>query len=187
MRDAALLARILPKSEHWRLWQQFRDEALYLDIETNGLGACAQITVLGTFFRGKYRAFVQGKDLDEAWDFLSRALLIVTFNGKQFDVPFVERHFEKSLNIPHIDLRFVAASLGYRGGLKKIEPEFGIRRGAAIKAVNGYEAVRLWNRYQHGDSSCLELLVNYNQADVEGLPLIMQGCWERKLDHGIRN
>ncbi len=180
--DVTLFGQALPRTEHWRLWESFGHDALYLDIETTGLGPSAQITVLGTYFRGKFRAFVHGQDLNEAWDFMNQASLIVTFNGKQFDVPFIERHFEKSLNIPHIDLRFVTGSLGYKGGLKKIEPEFGIVRGADIKAVDGYMAVLLWRRHQRGDAQALKLLVDYNQADVEGLPVIMKGCWERKVD-----
>lgn len=184
--DVGLLSRALPQHEHWRLWEQFGGNALYLDIETNGLGSWAQITVLGTLYQGKYRGFVHGKDLDEAWEYLNRASLVVSFNGKQFDVPFIERHFSEQLNLPHVDLRWVAGSLGYRGGLKKIEPEFGIERSGAIKLVNGYEAVVLWKRYQRGDTAALRKLIDYNQADVEGLPVIMRGCWERKRD-GIRN
>lgn len=181
-RDISVLAAALPHREHWRLWESFAHDALYLDIETTGLGAYAQITVLGTFFRGKYRAFINGYDLDDAWAYLQQATMVVTFNGRQFDVPFIERHFEKELNLPHIDLRFVAASLGYRGGLKKIEPQFGIHRDGTIKAVDGYQAVILWRRYQRGERDALKLLVDYNQADVEGLPLIMKGCWERKVN-----
>ena len=147
-KDVTLFGTSLPRGEHWRLWDIFGGDAMYLDIETNGLGSWAQITVLGTYFRGKFRAFVHGRDLDEAWEYLDQASLMVTFNGKQFDVPFIERHFEKSLNIPHIDLRFVAGSLGYK----------------------------------RGDAQALKLLIDYNQADVEGLPVMMKGCWERKID-----
>lgn len=189
-KDVRSLSESLPQNEQWRLWELFGEDAVFVDIETNGLGSWAKITVLGTYFRGKYRAFINGRDLDQAWVYLNQASLVVTFNGKQFDVPFIERHFEESLELPHIDLRFVAASLGYRGGLKKIEPQFGIERTAEIKAVNGYEAVALWKRFERGDERALKLLIDYNQADVEGLPHIMSGCWDRKLDerkNGIRN
>lgn len=181
-RQLQALARALPQSEVWRSWSELKDDALYLDIETNGLGSWAQITVLGTYFRGKYRAFVHGDNLDEAFEYLAQASLIVTFNGRQFDVPFVERHFGKELDLPHIDLRFVAASLGYKGGLKKIEPQFGIQRDSSIKAVDGYQAVLLWKSFKRGDKDALKKLIDYNQADVEGLPVLMQGCWKQKLD-----
>lgn len=170
------------QSECWRLWDESKNDALFLDIETNGLGHASHITVLGTYHRGKYRAFVHGRDLDQAWDYLASAGLVVTFNGRQFDVPFIQRHFGRELNLPHIDLRFVAASLGYKGGLKKIEPQFGIHRDGAIKAVDGYQAVLLWKRYLNGDHNALQLLIDYNEADVIGLPLIMEGCWDRKMN-----
>lgn len=185
-KDHLVLSTVLPRSEHWRLWKQFSEDALYLDIETTGLGPWAEITVLGTYYRGSFRAFVNGKDLEQAWDYINKASMVVTFNGRQFDVPFIERHFAANLVLPHIDLRFVAASLGYKGGLKKIEPQFGIERTGDIKSVDGYQAVVLWKRYKRGDLSALQTLIEYNQADVEGLPVIMQGCWERKVD-GIRD
>lgn len=175
--------------DNWALWETHREDALFLDIETTGLGLAAQITVLGTYFRQQYRGFVNGYDLNEAWSYLNQSPLLVTFNGKQFDVPFIERHFQGKLSVPHIDLRFVAGALGYKGGLKCIEPEFGIVRDASVKAVDGYQAVLLWKRFQRGDKAALKLLMEYNQADVEGLPLIMRGCWERKHEayRGIRN
>lgn len=182
-RASKLIAQTLPQNEIWRLWDAFKEEALFLDIETNGLGAWAHITVLGTYFKNKYRAFVHGENLQEALDYIGKASLIVTFNGRQFDVPFIERHFEQKIDTPHIDLRFVAASLGHKGGLKKIEPQFGIQRDAAIKGVDGYEAVLLWKKHQRGDRDALKKLIEYNQADVEGLPLIMNGCWQQKLDY----
>jgi len=181
-RNAKLLAQNLPSNETWRLWHEFKENALFLDIESDGIGQWSKITVIGTYFQGQYRAFVQGEDLDEAWDLLNQASLIVSFNGRQFDVPFIERHFGKSLGIPHIDLRFVAASLGYRGGLKKIEPQFGIKRDPNLKDIDGYQAVLLWRKSERGDNEALKLLIDYNQADVENLIIIMRECWERKLD-----
>src|SRR4051812_27800687 len=41
-RDARALAQVVPVQEHWRLWPQFDEDALYLDIETNGLGSWAK-------------------------------------------------------------------------------------------------------------------------------------------------
>src|SRR5262245_59383427 len=61
--DVGAISDALPQNELWRLWEQFGGDALYLDIETNGLGSWAHITLLGTYYRGKYRAFVYEKDL----------------------------------------------------------------------------------------------------------------------------
>ena len=47
--------------------------------------------------------------------------MIVTYNGKTFDVPFIEKYFGIRMNHAHIDLRYVLKSLGYSGGLKMFE------------------------------------------------------------------
>ena len=53
----------------------------------------------------------------------------------------------------HVDLRFLMARLGFKGGLEKIEPRFGIRRPKAVNGMDGYMAVLLWQRYQRGDKA----------------------------------
>ena len=69
----------------------------------------------------------------------------------------------------HIDLRFVLASLGHRGGLKAIERRLGLSRDAAIEGVDGFEAVMLWHRARRGDRAALEKLLLYNLTDVVNL------------------
>ena len=44
--------------------------------------------------------------------------MIVTYNGKSFDIPFIENYFNIRLDHAQIDLRYVLYSLGFRGGLK---------------------------------------------------------------------
>ena len=66
----------------------------------------------------------------------------MTYNGKSFDIPFIESHFGAKLTHAHIDLRYILASLGYRGGLKGCEKQLGIDRGD-LKNVDGYFAVLL--------------------------------------------
>ena len=46
---------------------------------------------------------------------------IVSYNGKSFDVPFIENYFGIQLSHAQIDLRYVLGSLGYIGGLKGCE------------------------------------------------------------------
>ena len=92
---------------------------------------------------------------------------MVTFNGSQFDVPFLRAHFPKArLDQAHIDLRFALASLGYRGGLKAVERSLGLRRDPAIQGVDGFEAVYLWHRHRRGDRQALRKLLLYNLTDV---------------------
>jgi uncharacterized protein YprB with RNaseH-like and TPR domain len=100
---------------------------------------------------------------------------LVTFNGSQFDVPFLRAHFPTArLDQAHIDLRFVLRSLGYRGGLKAIERNLGLTRDAAIEGVDGFEAVRLWHRYRRGDRAALMKLALYNLTDVVNLVELVQ-------------
>ena len=73
------------------------------------------------------------------------------------------------LDQSHIDLRFVLASLGYKGGLKVVESRLGLHRDPAIQGVDGFEAVRLWHRYRRGDRNALERLILYNLTDVANL------------------
>ena len=73
------------------------------------------------------------------------------------------------LDQAHIDLRFVLASLGHRGGLKAIERRLGLSRDASIEGVDGFEAVYLWRRAERGDRAALEKLLLYNLTDVVNL------------------
>ena len=42
--------------------------------------------------------------------------------------------------------------------------------------MNGYDAVRLWHYYKMGDRSALDLLIEYNTADIVNLkPIIETG------------
>ena len=112
---------------------------------------------------GKLALFVNGINLDQFPAYVAQFPLLVTFNGSQFDVPFLRAHFpEARLDQAHIDLRFVLRSLGYRGGLKAIERNLGLTRDAAIQGVDGFEAVRLWHRYRRGDRAALMKLALYN-------------------------
>ena len=114
--------------------------------------------------------FVNGVNLDQFPAYIQQFPLVVTFNGSQFDVPFLRAHFPQArLDQAHIDLRFVLASLGYRGGLKMVERSLGLERDQAIQGVDGFEAVRLWHRFRRGDRGALEKLVLYNLTDVVNL------------------
>jgi hypothetical protein len=73
----------------------------------------------------------------------------------------------------------VARRLGYRGGLKLIEPLFGIFRDSEIQEMSGYEAVVLWHEHLRGSPKALPTLLKYNEADVVNLKTIMEIAWER--------
>jgi uncharacterized protein YprB with RNaseH-like and TPR domain len=124
---------------------------------------------------GKLALFVKGVNLDQFPAYIAQFPLLVTFNGSQFDVPFLQAHLPTArLDQAHIDLRFVLRSLGYRGGLKAIERNLGLTRDAAIQNVDGFEAVRLWHRYRRGDRAALMKLALYNLTDVVNLVELVQ-------------
>ena len=139
------------------MYSEFADRALFLDIETTGLApGYDQITLIGALCNGKLALFINGINLEQFPAYVEHFPLLVTFNGSQFDVPFLRAHFpDARLNQAHIDLRFVMASLGYKGGLKVVEKGLGLRRDPAIQDVDGFEAVRLWHLYRRGNRAVL--------------------------------
>ena len=161
----------LPAGEAWRLYWEFADRAVFLDIETTGLsGEQDDVTVIGALGNGEIALFIKGINLEQFPDYIARFPLLVSFNGSQFDVPFLRAHFPQArLDQCHIDLRFVLASLGYKGGLKAVENRLGLHRDPTIEGVDGFEAVRLWHRYRRGDKNALERLILYNLTDVANL------------------
>jgi uncharacterized protein YprB with RNaseH-like and TPR domain len=165
-----------PTGELWRLFHHFRPRTAYLDIETTGAGWWDQaVTVVGLYDGRTMRQFVLGHNLMDFPDTLADVDVLVTFNGTQFDVPVLKAYFP-DLTLPplHLDLRFILARLGYRGGLKRIEPRFGIKRAPEVAGLNGYDAVLLWQRYQRGDLTARKLLLQYNEEDVLNLETLME-------------
>jgi uncharacterized protein len=175
-------SELLPASEQWRLFTHFRDNAAFLDIETTGLGGPGDhITTVVLYDGRSARHFIHGQNLDEFPAAVQSYRLLVTFNGKCFDVPFIERYFGMKITAAHIDLRYVLKSLGYSGGLKIVEKKLGIDR-KDLQDVDGYFAVLLWQEYRRrGDSTALETLLAYNTADVLNLEPLMVTAFNMKL------
>jgi uncharacterized protein len=171
----------LPPGEMWRLFDTFKHRAVYLDIETSGYDQWTNdITVIGLYDGKRVQTFVNGKNLEAFEAAIARYDLVITFNGACFDLPFIRRSFP-GVSLPggHIDLRFVLKKLGFEGGLKKIERDMGITRGDEIEGVDGFEAVRLWQRYQWGDEKALSTLIKYNSADIVNLEPLMETAYEK--------
>ena len=112
---------------------------------------------------------MRGRDLHRFPPAVAGYPLVVTFNGAQFDLPFLAREFGGWRPAAHLDLRWPLARLGYAGGLKAIERRVGIARPAEVRNVDGFEAVWLWRRYRRGERRALELLLEYARCDVEHL------------------
>lgn len=177
--DAPFVARLLPPSEHWRAYSSFGERAAYIDIETTGDRTNA-VTVVGVRYKGKSRAFVRGKDYspEAVNDFVKGVTCLVTFNGASFDLPVLANEGVTFPSVPHVDLRVVFSRIGYTGGLKKIEGALGLGREGELKGLSGYDAVKLWRRWEaRGDEDALRMLVAYNVADFENLePLAKFAC-----------
>ena len=172
--NAIYFANTIKRSEHWRLFDVFKKDTVCLDIETNGFmpESGGYTTLVGIYDGYDYQCLIYGVNLtpDNLSQLLSGYKYLITFYGAVFDIPFLKKAMpEFHLSIPHFDLCFGARKLGFRGGLKKLEVEFGIRRDDAVTGIDGYEAVKLWEFARHGSSEALDLLKLYNREDTVNL------------------
>ena len=180
-RDAGFFARLSALGEAWRLFPEFASQSVFLDIETTGLSPVFDtVTMVGLFDGHRYEVFIDGQNLQDLPNRLKKYSVVVTFNGAGFDLRFLKITFP-GLELPpiHIDLRWVTRRLGYRGGLKSIEKEFGISRDESVADVDGFDATVLWSRYLRGDRAALRKLVTYNTEDVVHLKAIMEMAYDR--------
>lgn len=176
-------ADLLPARHHWRLFSEFRSAAVYLDIETTGLDRWGnEITTISLYDGHSIRCYVHSQNLDDFPTDIEKYKVIVSYNGKCFDIPFIENYFRIKLNHVHIDLRYILGSLGYTGGLKACEAQLGIDRGD-LSGIDGFFAVHLWNDYQNsGNPNALETLLAYNVQDVLSLEDLMVMAYNLKLE-----
>ena len=175
-------ARLLATREHWRLYPDFRNRVAYLDIETTGLGVPGDtITSIALYDGTSIRTFVQGDNLDAFADAVEDYRLIVTYNGKSFDVPFIRRYLRLPMEHAHIDLMHVLRSLGYRGGLKGCEHQLGLSRGE-LEGIDGAFAVLLWHDFRdNGNDKALETMLAYNVQDVVNLETLLVKAYNMKI------
>ena len=190
--DSSYFAGKLSSKHNWRLYDFFKDEAVFLDIETTGLSSYDHITMVGMYDGSESSIMVRDINLDvkKMANYLSKQNLIVTFNGASFDLPMLRKKFpalgKVFEKIPHVDLRHVCADIGLRGGLKKIEKELGVRReNYWVERLHGGDAVKLWNMWQNTkDRYYLNLLLEYNEEDIINLkPIANHVINELKSKH----
>lgn len=182
--NAEYFARMLKRSEHWRLFKIFGDEAVCLDIETNGLvpGSGGYATVVGLYDGHEGRCLVRGENLtvEELNRELAGYKCLITFYGAAFDVPFLMRTMPGvKFNIPHFDLCFAARKVQMEGGLKKLEEKLGITREERVQGMNGYDAVKLWKQARRGSSEAMDLLRTYNLEDTRHLLTIASVIYDK--------
>lgn len=153
----------------------------YLDIETTGLSWLdSEITVIGLYLvNGRESKMVQlvGGEItrDNLTDTLNGVRNIFTYNGRRFDLPFINALLGIDLEglFNHHDLMFDCWRCNLYGGFKAVEQQLGIPR--QLKGISGWDAVLLWQRYRHyGDRDALNLLLQYNKEDVMNLKVLRE-------------
>ncbi len=159
--------------ETWRLYRFFREDSVFLDIETTGVSRHDSITMVGLYNGIDTMTMIRGINLDmpSLRKELLRYKLVITFNGASFDLPFIRKRYSGLLpDIPHIDLMPLCRRIGLSGGLKEIEKQLGVKRNPLIEKLYGGDVLRLWRMYKaSGDDYYLKLLVEYNEDDVISL------------------
>lgn len=153
----------------------------YLDIETTGLSRdYADITVIGIYrCNGNDASFIQLYGSRVTRENLMRALngvsTIYTYNGRRFDLPFIDAFLGVNLeeHFVHNDLMYACWERNLKGGFKAVEKMLGIER--ETDGVDGLYAIWLWNQYiEYNDEEALDLLLRYNHDDVVNLKALRE-------------
>jgi uncharacterized protein YprB with RNaseH-like and TPR domain/predicted nuclease with RNAse H fold len=180
-KDSGFFERLSSLGEAWRLFPEFADSCVYLDIETTGLSTVFDaVTMVGLYDGRRYEVFIEGDNLQDFPAHLRNYSVVITFNGAGFDLRFLRLAFP-DLELPpiHIDLRWVTRRLGMKGGLKSVEAELGLNRAKSVEEMTGRDATVLWAQYLRGEKSALDRLIQYNTEDVVHLKVIMGYAYER--------
>jgi uncharacterized protein YprB with RNaseH-like and TPR domain/predicted nuclease with RNAse H fold/dephospho-CoA kinase len=174
-------AKNIDRHEYFRLAVSFPEQVIFFDIETTGLSIYYDIiTLVGWSIGNEYGVYINGDKYDALFDNITKAKIIITFNGTLFDLKFIKKNIA-TINVPstHIDLRFFAKRVGLSGGQKSIEEQIGFKRKKNIEDIQGEAAPILWHKYRRGDTNALKTLIEYNHADIEGMKAIFDECVHR--------
>lgn len=164
-----------------RVYSEFRERVLYLDVETTGLKPTDHITTVVVYSEGTLHSFVRGQNLSAILHLLCRGGLLVTYNGTRFDVPLLRSAFSVDLAMPHLDLAPVLRAMGCRGGLKAAERQLRCARHGSV-GVNGAHAAELWRAYrQEASLAALESLLRYNAEDALSLERILIRAYNESM------
>ncbi len=183
VKDARYFYDNLASKEQWRIFKEFQDSTVYLDIETTGLGGVGDIiTTIALYDGTNIKYYINGKNLNDFKRDINEYSVIVSYNGKTFDIPFIESYFGIRIPHAHLDLRYILYSLGYSGSLKSCEKQLGIGRTGSLADVDGFFAVLLWNDYKKTrKEKSLETLLSYNIEDVLNLEYLMIEAYNKKI------
>jgi uncharacterized protein YprB with RNaseH-like and TPR domain len=165
----------LHPKEQWKIYGDFQDNTCYFDIESTGLAIGHDtITTAVVYSHAHTFFFVDGINLDYLPFVLNQYQIVVSYNGKCFDVPFVHatwRHCK--VTTKHLDLRHILTRLNVTGGLKRCEEQLGLPKREE-EDVNGAFAPDLWREYKSkGKMEPLRKLLSYNFEDASRLRHLM--------------
>ncbi|SEO84125.1 ribonuclease H-like domain-containing protein [Aquisalimonas asiatica] len=166
----------LPRKEQFRIALSLPDRTGFLDIETTGLSPMYHlVTLVGLSQSGRFSYFLRGQEFSDLEETIAGTDCLITFNGTRFDLPFLRWHYP-CLRLPpvHIDLMYLARSVGLRGGQKVMEKSIGFHRPQEIQGRGGAEAPALWYEYTYGDLEAGRLLVEYNKYDIKGMQYLLR-------------
>ena len=167
-----VIVNMMPVGKRSRIVSDRYEKALFFDIETSGTSPTSSITMISALLDDREYTFVAGRNLHEFLKLWRQAEIVVTFNGKRFDVPRVIREFKISTVPAHVDLMDEGRVYGLRGGLKAIEYQLGFVREELI-CCDGLTAIQEWKAYvQHNDTVALNRLMRYNIEDVRSLKFL---------------
>lgn len=178
--NSAYFINKLPKIEMWRLYDYFKEECCFLDIEIDGSGGVILVGI-SDYYNTNF--FVKGVNLSKRSieKELSKFKLLVTFNGSSFDLPKLKKQFGIGITIPHIDLKPLCVNMGLVGGLKEVEKKLDLRRPSHLYG----NPIDLWQAFHaSGDREYLDLLFEYNREDIENLKCVM-GFVYRELQNNL--
>jgi len=164
-----------------RLYPLLAQQAVYLDIETTGLALCDPPTTAAIYYRKKLQLFVANVNLHELPSSIPTQGVLVTFNGRRFDLPRLKYHLHWCFELPHLDLGPIMRACGFAGGLKTCLKRLGIPRPPHLPQ-QGADAPLLWQEYLRGDARALTQLLAYNALDAILLESLWAVAYNRSLE-----
>lgn len=182
-RDVEYFFDRLPDTSHWRVYDNFREDTCFFDIETTGLDRHRHDVTTISFHRaGTTETLVRGRDLtaDRVRDVFADASVLVTYNGGRFDIPFLETTLDITVQTPHLDVMGLCHQLDIYGGMDGAETALDIDR--SLPDIDGEDAVRLWHDARQGVDGALETLIRYNQEDAKNLRPLLDAVTDRLHD-----
>lgn len=171
MKVLALDIETAPNTAH--VWGLFKQNISINQIQQTGRVMCFSAKWVGA--RGKPEFYSEWHDgevamLNRAWELLDEADVVLSYNGKSFDMPMLNRDFFKARMIPpmpyhHIDL-LKTARRAFRFPSNKMDH---ICKELDLRQKMRHEGHELWTKCMDGDAKAWGRMMRYNTQDVRML------------------